>query len=170
MDKKVKELLNEQIMKEFYSAYLYLDMANYYGDEGLEGFQNWFEIQAQEERDHAMLMRTYLMNNGEKVTLLPIDAPAEQYASFDAPLKKTMEHEKTVTESIHTIFAAANEIHDYRAMEFLNWFIKEQAEEEKNAGDLIKKYQLFGTDAKGLYQLDQELKARVYSAPSLILD
>ena len=170
MDNKVKNLLNEQIMKEFYSAYLYLDMANYYGDEGLEGFQNWFEIQAQEERDHAMLMRTYLMNNGEKVTLLPIDAPAENYASFDAPLKKTMEHEKTVTESIHTIFAAANEIHDYRAMEFLIWFIKEQAEEEKNAGDLIKKYQLFGTDAKGLYQLDQELKARVYSAPSLILD
>ena len=158
MDNKVKVLLNEQIMKEFYSAYLYLDMANYYGDEGLEGFQNWFEIQAQEERDHAMLMRTYLMNNGET------------YISFDTPLKKTMEHEKTDTESIHAIFAAASEVHDYRAMEFLNWFIKEQAEEEKNAGDLIKKYQLFGTDAKGLYQLDQELKARVYSTPSLILD
>ena len=117
-----------------------------------------------------MLMRTYLMNNGEKVTLLPIAAPAENYRSFEEPLQKTLEHEKTVTESIHTIFAAANEIHDFRAMEFLNWFVKEQAEEEKNAGDLIKKYQLFGSDAKGLYQLDQELKARVYSAPSLVLD
>lgn len=170
LEKNIAQLLNEQVNKELYSAYLYLDFANYYADEGLDGFAHWYEIQAQEERDHAMLMRTYLMNNGEKVTLLPIDAPAENYASFDAPLKKTMEHEKTVTESIHTIFAAANEIHDYRAMEFLNWFIKEQAEEEKNAGDLIKKYQLFGTDAKGLYQLDQELKARVYSAPSLILD
>ena len=82
LDTKVASLLNVQVNKEFYSAYLYLDMANYYGDEGLEGFQNWFEIQAQEERDHAMLMRTYLMNNGEKVTLLPIDAPAENYASL----------------------------------------------------------------------------------------
>ena len=170
MDKKVKDLLNEQIMKEFYSAYLYLDMANYYGDEGLEGFQNWFEIQAQEERDHAMLMRTYLMNNDESVTLLPIEAPAENYTSFDAPLKKTLEHEKTVTASIHTIFAAASAVQDYRAMEFLNWFVKEQAEEEKNASDLIKKFGLFGTDATGLYQLDQELKARVYAAPSLTLD
>lgn len=89
MDKKVRDLLNEQIMKEFYSAYLYLDMANYYGDEGLEGFQNWFEIQAQEERDHAMLMRTYLMNNGEKVTLLPIEAPAENYVDMNSPTAKT---------------------------------------------------------------------------------
>ena len=117
-----------------------------------------------------MLMRTYLMNNGEKVTLLPIAAPAENYRSFEEPLQKTLEHEKTVTESIHTIFAAANEIHDFRAMEFLKWFVKEQAEEEKNAVDLIKKYQLFGRDAKWLYQLVQELKSRVYSSPSLVLD
>ena len=66
LDKKVKELINEQVNKEFYSAYLYLDFANYYYDQGLDGFANWYDIQAQEERDHAMLMRTYLLNNGER--------------------------------------------------------------------------------------------------------
>ena len=54
-------------------------------------------------------------------------------------------------------------------MQFLDWFVKEQGEEEKNADDLIKKYELFGTDAKALYMLDNELKARVYTPPSLVL-
>ena len=170
MEKNVAALLNEQIMKELYSAYLYLDMANYYSDEGLEGFENWFYIQAQEERDHAMLIRTYLLNNGEKVTLLPIAAPEETYANFGTPLQKALEHEKTVTASIHNIYGAAIQNQDYRTVEFLSWFVKEQGEEEKNASDLITKYKLFGSDAKGLYEFDQELKARAYSPPSLILD
>lgn len=170
LDKKVTELLNEQIMKELYSAYLYLDMANYYSDEGLDGFENWFYVQAQEERDHAMLIRTYLLNNDEKVTLLTIDAPQESYAGFGVPLDKAYEHEKYVTASIHNIYAAASSVQDFRTLEFLNWFVKEQGEEEKNSSDLIKKYELFGSDAKGLYQLDQELKARVYAAPSLVLE
>ncbi len=170
LDKKVAELLNEQIMKELYSAYLYLHMSNYYDDEGLEGFANWFYIQAQEERDHAMLMRTFMLNNDQKIKLLTIDAPEDDYTDFGAPLLRTLEHEKTVTASIHNIYAAAHDANDYRSLEFLNWFVKEQGEEEKNANDLIKKYQLFGTDAKGLYALDQELKARSYSAPSLALD
>lgn len=170
LNEKVSSLLNEQIMKELYSAYLYLDMANYYNDAGLDGFENWFYIQAQEERDHAMLMRKYLLNNDEKVKLLPIDAPEETYAGFGAPLERTLAHEQTVTASIHTIYDAAYSIKDFRTMEFLNWFVKEQGEEEKNATDLITKFQLFGSDAKGLYQLDQELKARIYAAPSLVLD
>jgi len=170
MEKNVAALLNEQIMKELYSAYLYLDMANYYSDEGLEGFENWFYIQAQEERDHAMLIRTYLLNNGEKVTLLPIAAPEETYEGFGTPLQKALEHEKTVTASIHNIYGAAIQNQDYRTVEFLSWFVKEQGEEEKNASDLITKYKLFGSDAKGLYEFDQELKGRVYSTPSLILD
>jgi len=170
LDKNVSDLLNTQIRKELYSAYLYLDMANYYSDEGLAGFENWFYIQAQEERDHAMLLRTYLLNNDEKIKLLAIEAPDENYAGFGDPLKKTLEHERTVTASINRIYMAADEVKDYRTLEFLNWFIKEQGEEEKNSADLIKKFELFGGDARGLYQLDQELKARVYTAPTLTLD
>ncbi len=170
LNKTLATLINEQIMKELYSAYLYLDMANYYGNEGLEGFENWFYIQAQEERDHAMLFRTYLMNNSEPVKLLPIDAPNGTYADFTAPLDQTLKHEREVTASIDNIFAHAAETKDYRTMEFLNWFIKEQGEEEKNAEDLITKFRLFGKDPKSLYDLDNELKARVYAAPSLVLE
>lgn len=169
MNNKVSTLLNEQIQKEIYSAYLYLGMANFYEDEGLEGFANWFYVQAKEEMDHAMLFRTYQINNSEKVKLLPIDSPEDDFNAFDEPLRKALEHEEFVTASIGNIYSAAMEVKDYRTLEFLNWFIKEQGEEEKNTSDLIKKFELFGHDAKGLYQLDQELKTRVYTAPSLIL-
>ena len=112
LDTKVKELINNQINKEFYSAYLYLDFANYYADEGLDGFANYFEIQAQEERDHAMLMRTYLLNNGEKITLEAIDKPHLTYNKLDEPLKSALEHEKYVTSLINTIYKAASDIND----------------------------------------------------------
>ncbi len=169
LDKKVAALLNDQINKELYSAYLYLEMANYYSDEGLNGFENWFYIQTQEERDHAMLFRTYLLNNGEKVTLEGIDKPGKDYTTFRAPLEAALEHERYVTSLINTIYDAAYQVKDFRTMQFLDWFVKEQCEEEKNTDDLIKRFDLFGSDAKGLYMLDSELGARVYSAPSLVL-
>lgn len=169
LDKKIASLLNEQIMKELYSAYLYLDMSNYYSDEALNGFENWFYIQAQEERDHAMLIRTYLLNNDEKITLLPIEAPQSGYGDFGEPLEKALEHERTVTASIHNIYKVAYELGDFRTVEFLSWFVKEQGEEEKNTTDLVDRFRLFGKDAKGLYSLDQELTARVYAAPTLQL-
>lgn len=169
LDAKVTELLNTQVNKEFYSAYLYLDFANYYTEQGLDGFANWYNVQAQEERDHAMLMIKYLQNNGCKVTLEAIDKPGQIYEAFSDPLKAGYEHEQYVTGLIHTIYAAANDVKDFRTMQFLDWFVKEQGEEETNANDLITKMELFGSDPKGLYMLDSELGARVYTAPSLTL-
>lgn len=166
----VKDLLNEQINKELFSAYLYLDIANYYFDAGLNGFGNWFKIQAQEERDHANLFIQYLLNNSAKVNLTAIDAPNKSFTNFIQPLEASYEHELFVTASINTIFEAAYNKRDFRTMEFLNWFIKEQGEEEKNADELITKFNLFGNDSKGLYMLDNELAARVYAAPTYILD
>ncbi len=167
---KVAELINEQINKEMYSAYLYLDMADYYEAEGLEGYANWYYIQAQEEMDHAMLFRKYLLNNGGVVVLDAIAKPDKTFTKFEDPLHASLEHEQYVTALINNIYAAAYEEKDFRTMEFLNWFVKEQGEEEKNASDMISKYDLFGHDAKSLYMLDNELKARVYTAPSLVLD
>jgi ferritin len=170
LNKEVAKLLNEQITKELYSAYLYMDMANYYADNSLNGYEHWFFVQMQEERDHALLFRQYLLNNGELVKLAAIDAPDKSYENFRVPLVMSYEHEQTVTASINNIYEAAYRNKDFRTMQFLDWFIKEQGEEEKNADDNIKKYDLFGSDPKGLYMLDSEMKARIYAAPSLVLD
>ena len=169
MNEKVHELLNQQINKEFYSAYLYLDFSNYFEDAGLDGFANWYKIQAQEERDHAMLFYQYLQNENQKVTLEAIAKPDKTFSSHMDVLKAGLEHEEYVTSLINDIYAAAYNVKDFRTMQFLDWFVKEQGEEETNANDLITKMELFGPDPKSLYMLNQELATRVYTAPSLVL-
>lgn len=166
---KVAELLNAQVNKEFYSAYLYLDFSIYYDEIGLDGFSNWYKVQAQEERDHAMLFLQYLQNNGCKVTLDTIQKPDKELKDKLEVLEFGLEHERYVTGLIHNIYEAAQAAKDFRTTQFLDWFVKEQGEEEKNAEDMIKKMKLFGDDAKGLYMLNSEMAARVYSAPSLVL-
>lgn len=163
LDKKISQLINEQVNKELYSAYLYLDFSNYYEAEGLDGFAHWYQVQAQEERDHAMMMRRYLIDNGVRVTFGAIAQPDKSPAKHSDPLAFAFEHEQYVTSLINNIYAEAFKLHDFKTMQFLDWFIKEQGEEEKNADDMVRKYELFGHDAKGLYALNQELLGRVYT-------
>lgn len=169
LDAKVVALLNDQVNKEFFSAYLYLDFSNFYEAKGLAGFANWYKIQAQEERDHAMLFYQYLHNNNCSVTLEAIAKPNVEMKELMDPLKAALAHEEYVTDLIHKIYAAAQQVQDFRTTQFLDWFVKEQGEEETNANNLITKMELFGSDPKGLYMLDNELAARVYAAPSLVL-
>lgn len=169
MDQKVSQLLNAQINTEFYSAYLYLDFANYYEAKGLDGFANYYEIQAQEEQAHAMLLYHFMHNNSEVVTLEAIAKPDMTFSAPLEPLKAALAHEKYITSLINTIYAAAQSANDFRTLQFLDWFVKEQGEEEKNASDIVTKMELFGSDPKGLYMLNHELLGRVYSAPSLSL-
>ena len=168
LDKKLAELLNDQVNKELYSAYLYLDFANYFADEGLDGFANWYEVQAKEELDHALAFRRYLLDSGIRVTFEAVAKPDKAFRTHADPLEAGLEHEQYVTSLISAIYAAAAEKKDYKTMQFLDWFVKEQGEEEKNAEDLIRKLKLFGGDSRGLYLLNQELAARVYtpSAPN----
>lgn len=169
MNSKVAQLINEQINKEFYSAYLYLEFSNYYAAAGLDGFENWYKIQAQEERDHALLFYQYLQNNGEAVTFEAIAKPDCDLKDHMDPLQAGLKHERYVTSLINNIYAAAFEDHDFRTMQLLDWFVKEQGEEEKSASDMITKMELFGSDPKSLYMLNSELKTRTYSEPSLTL-
>ena len=169
MNDKIAKLLNEQINKEFYSAYLYLDMANYYDELDLDGFANYYMIQAQEERDHALLFMKYMQNNGLKVTLEAIGKPDKTYENAMEPLVAAAEHERYVTSLINNIYHEAHQDKDYRTMKFLDWFVDEQMEEEDNADSMISRFKLFGSDSKGLYLLDQEYAGRVYTAPSLVL-
>lgn len=169
MNKDLVTKITNQINFELYSAYIYLDISNYYADCNLNGFSNWFMIQTQEERDHAMLFMKYLLNNGEKIKLQDVKASDLVYKDFRDPIFAAFEHEQIVTSRINDIYACAYDLKDFRTMQFLDWFVKEQGEEEKNTEDIIKRYDLFGTDAKGLYLLDTELAARIYSAPSLVI-
>ena len=116
-----------------------------------------------------MLMYQYLHNNGEEVTFETIAKPDKTFETLMDPLKAGLEHEKYVTSLINTIYAAAQEVNDFRTTQFLDWFIKEQGEEEKNSSDLITRMELFGDDARSLYMLNSELAGRAYSAPSLVL-
>ncbi|MBR5217078.1 MAG: ferritin [Oscillospiraceae bacterium] len=169
MNENVARLLNEQINKELYSAYLYLDIANFYDAMDLDGYANYYMIQAQEERDHALLFMKYMQVNGLKVTLEAIGKPDKTFETVLDPLEVAAEHERYVTALINTIYHEAHQAKDYRTMKFLDWFVDEQMEEEENADSMISRYKLFGQDPRGLYLLDQEYAGRVYTAPSLTL-
>ena len=169
LNQKLVDMINAQQNFEFYSAYIYHGIANYFAEQNLNGFANWFTIQTQEERDHALLFNKYVLNNGAHVALEAIPKPEYVYADFRTPLATALDHEYQVTARINEIYAAAYDLKDFRTMQFLDWFVKEQGEEETNAVDLVRKMELFGTDAKSLYPLDQELAGRVYAAPSLTL-
>ena len=169
LNERITKLINDQINMEWYSAYFYLAIQNYYVDQELNGFGNWFSVQTQEERDHAMLFMKYLQNNNEQILLRDIKAPDMSCTDFRAPVVAAFEHEQKVTASINNIYAVAYELKDFRTMQLLDWFVREQNEEEKNTESIIKRYDLFGGDPKGLYLLDNELTTRVYTAPSLVI-
>lgn len=163
IDRKVAEVLEEQINKELYSAYLYLTFADYYEGRGLKGFANWYVIQVKEETDHAMALRRYLLDNDYIPTMKAVEQPSMSFADDLAPLKAGLAHEEYVTSLIHHCYEVAHEVHDIRAMQMLDWFVKEQGEEEANARDMITRMELFGCDPKGLYDLDREYQARTYT-------
>lgn len=166
MDAKVYDLINDQINKELYSAYLYLSIADYYADAGLDGYANFYTIQAQEERDHALIFRKYLLENDKVPALKAIDAPDKEFHDFMEPLKAAYAHEQYVTDLINNIYKVAVEVNDYRACQFLQWFIDEQMEEEDTSRDMITKMELFGDDRHSLYELDAKLQERQYHTPS----
>ena len=116
-----------------------------------------------------MLFLKYMQEVGLKVTLEAIDKPDKEFTNPMDPLEIAAEHERYVTDLINNIYHECYEARDYRTMKFLDWFVDEQREEEKNADSMVNRFKLFGHDAKGLYALDQEFAARVYTAPSLVL-
>ena len=125
MNDKIAFLLNQQINKELYSAYLYLDMSNFYDEMDLDGYANYYMIQAQEERDHALLFMKYMQNNGLKITLEAIDKPDKTFETVLDPLVIAAEHERYVTSLINDIYHEAHQAKDYRTMKFLDWFVDE---------------------------------------------
>lgn len=163
---KIQDALNAQINAEFWSAYLYLSMAMHFKAEGRDGVANWFSIQFKEEQAHAQIFMNYVNQRGGRVTLSPIEAVPTAWESPLAAYVATLEHEQKVTALINSLFALAEQEHDYATRDRLAWFVSEQVEEEDNCRQLIDKFKLVGDNGMGLYMLDQELAQRTYVAPS----
>ena len=167
LDTNVGNILTQQINKEFYSAYLYLTFADFYEEQGLKGFANWYVIQSQEELAHARILRRYLLDNDWTPTMEAIAKPDLTFTKVVEPIKAAYEHEQFITASINECYAVAQKVNDFRTMQLLDWYVKEQGEEEANAADLLKAVEIFGGDPKNLYDLDRENAARVYVAPTM---
>ena len=167
LDTNVGNILTQQINKEFYSAYLYLTFADFYEEQGLKGFANWYVIQSQEELAHARILRRYLLDNDWTPTMEAIAKPDLTFTKVVEPIKAAYEHEQFITASINECYAVAQKANDFRTMQLLDWYVKEQGEEEANASDLLKAVELFGGDPKSLFDLDRENATRVFVAPTM---
>lgn len=160
LSKPVLDAINTQIGHEMYSAYFYLSMAAYCESENLPGFGKWMRVQFEEEQSHAMKFFDYLLDQGEKVTLPAIPQPQTTFASPLEVFQLTLEHEKKVTALILSIYETAAKEKDLATQIFLQWFITEQVEEEKNASAIVDLLAKIGPSVGGLYQLDHNLGKR----------
>ena len=165
MNEKMEKAFLEQINKELFSEYLYLSMKAYFADLNLQGFVNWMDVQVQEEHAHAMGMFDYVIERGGRVILNAIDKPENNWNSPLEVFKAILAHEQFVTKSINSVADVADEVKDRAAAIFLNWYIKEQVEEEANVGGILAQLELIGEDKNGLFALDKELATRVFNPP-----
>ena len=165
LSEKMVMKLNYQINRELYSAYLYLSMASYADAEGLNGFANWFKIQAKEEEFHAEKMYNYVNQQGRRVVLEAIEQPQTDFTSIVGLFEQTLKHEKVVTSLINGLVKLAREENDYATESFLQWYVTEQVEEEANPAEMIQKLKYVGKDGRGLLMLDKELAARIFTPP-----
>lgn len=160
LSKKMVSLISEQIKNEYESAYLYLEIADYFQSVGLCGFANWYTVQAREETKHAMIFYDYLHDNNERVMFYTLEPTRKIFSDYKKPLEDSLVHEEFITSCVNKIYELAEHEKDYRTKKFLNWFISEQQEEEENAHLNLDKMTLYGGNPAGLYLLDKEMSKR----------
>lgn len=163
---RVLDALNNQLQMEFFSEYFYISMEAYFADNNLDGFANFFNVQAREERDHAYKIFNYIGRAGGKVVLQGIEQPK---TNFESPLdvfESALEHERLISNSIHDLVDLAISEKDHTTSSFLRWFIDEQSEEEESMEKIVRKLRLLKNDPAGLLMIDQELAQRTYIPPT----
>lgn len=167
MSNKVLETaLNEQLNAELYSSYLYLSMSSYFSDAGLSGFANWMRVQAQEELAHAMMFYDYIVQRGGRVVLKQVAGPQTEWESPLDATKGVLEHEQKVTSLINNLVDLAIMEKDHATNSFLQWFVREQVEEEDAANEVLNKLRLIGGEGNGMFIIDKDLALRVYTPPT----
>lgn len=163
----MQDALNVQINAELWSAYLYLSMSLDASNKGYKGIANWFAIQFKEEQDHAQILIDYVLARGGKVVLAPIEAVQTEWDTPLAMFSDTLAHEQKVTSLIDNLCRIASEEKDFATSSKLVWFVNEQVEEEENVRDILDQLSMVEGSKMGLYMIDKELGARVYTAPSV---
>ena len=167
MNPVIEKALNEQINAELYSAYLYLSMSSWFDSVGLKGFANWERVQAMEEQAHALKIFDYLLTRGGRAIMTQIDAPQVTWKDAANAFETQMAHEIKVTELINNLVDLSIREKDHATLNFLQWFVSEQVEEEDNARTILDQLKMISQE-KGvglLYMLDKELAARTYAQP-----
>ena len=166
LSKKMEKALNRQVNAEFFSAYLYLSMEAYFESLNLKGFANWMHCQTQEELFHATKIYSFINERGGRVKLSAIDKPQFEWKSPLDAFEAALNHEKKVTGLINNIVDLALKEKDHASNIFLQWFVSEQVEEEDNVDSVIQSLKLMGNAAGGLFMVDKELTARVFTMPA----
>ena len=165
LSEKLENSLNDQINFEFYSAHIYLSMAAYCLGMDLDGFANFFTVQAEEEKFHAMRFFNYVNQKEGKIVLKGMPNPSVDFKSALDVFETALSHEKIVTTRIYNLSDIAMEEREHATLSLLKWFIDEQVEEENNFTNIIKKLKRMGNDSAALYLLDAELATRVFVIP-----
>lgn len=157
---KMSSAINQQINREFFSAYLYLAMANDAMDKGFKGASNWFHLQFNEEQEHALKFAHYLQDQGVKVELKAIEAPKTLWADITEMFDEALAHEKKVTAWINEIMELAVIEKDHATQSMLKWFIDEQVEEEANVSDVLWMLKMASKSNGALFMADKTLAKR----------
>lgn len=166
ISQKLEQAINEQIKWELFSSYLYLSMASYFDSINLKGSSSWMKVQAQEELTHAMRFYNYVVSRGGRVKTLPIDGPDTEWDSPLAAFSYGYEHETVVSKRINDLVDLSMSESDHATTNFLQWFVAEQVEEEENFDGVVQRLKMVGDAGNGLFMLDSELGARVFTMPA----
>ena len=157
---KLMKALNDQFNFELESGYYYMAMAAYCSAENMNGMAHFLHEQAKEEYEHAMKFYTFINDMDGRVMNKAISEPKNEYSSFLEVFETGLSHEKLVTSKINDIMKMAQEENDYPTIQFLQWFIEEQLEEENTMKDIVFKLENIKDNYQGLYLLDRELGQR----------
>lgn len=163
INKKVEEVLNKQVNAELWSAYLYLSMAAWSENRGFKGFANWMRVQFHEETSHALKIFNFILERNGEVKLQPIAAVKTSWESLLNMFEETYEHECKVTDLINNCYEVATAEKDYATANMLQWFIKEQIEEESNALEIIDKLKIVNEKSGGILYIDKKLGSRTFT-------
>src|SRR5262245_51231223 len=144
LNKTVQDALNDQLAREFYASYLYLSMSAYCTANSLPGFAHWMMLQSQEETGHAMKIYKYLEDRNVRVRLGAIDKPPSDFKSALEVAQQVRKHEQKVTEEIDRLYEIALKEKEYATQIFLEWFLTEQVEEERNSTQLVEQLEMIG--------------------------